>query len=146
MIFWTGWSHDSQKIRKTFDRTAKAAYDFRRSSSLYVCFIWICSANQERIDHENNYPPVSTFSSCHSGVCHVHCHTIKNQNQNPTLYKVQNPGNERRQIYKALASIQVDAIFHTRYTVKFRKQAPPCISRSKYKPQNSKLVTQKTLR
>ena len=67
-------------------------------------------------------------------------------NQNPTLYKVQNPGNERRQIYKALASIQVDAIFHTRYTVKFRKQAPPCISRSKYKPQNSKLVTQKTLR
>ena len=89
---------------------------------------------------------MSTFSSCHGGVCHVHCHTIKNQNQNPTLHKVQNPGNERRQIYKALASIQVDAIFHTRYTVKFRKQAPPCINRSKYKPPNSKLVTQKTLR
>ena len=55
-FFWTGWSHYSQKIRKKFDRTAMTAYDLKRSSSLYVCFIWNSPANQERIDHENNYP------------------------------------------------------------------------------------------
>ena len=55
-FFWTGWSHYSQKIRKKFDRTAMTAYDLKRSSSLYVCFIWNSPANQERIDHDNNYP------------------------------------------------------------------------------------------